>query len=78
MSSHQTSPLALAIRSFTMKTTWANGTVTTQALPFSANWASWYGTVPAGATREFTCSVNSPIIINPNIPVLTGSFSTVP
>jgi hypothetical protein len=48
---------SLVINGFTMKTTFANGTMSTQSLPFSSKFASYYGATPAGVTREFTCSV---------------------
>jgi hypothetical protein len=45
------------ITGFTMKTTSEDGTVQTQSLPFSNNWASFYGLRPHGSYREFTCRV---------------------
>lgn len=49
--------MAMQITGFTMKTTAENGTTDVRALPFSANWASYYGRLPHGAYREFTCRV---------------------
>jgi hypothetical protein len=45
------------ISGFTMKTTAADGTTNVQSLPFSSTWASYYGILPFGAYREFTCQV---------------------
>lgn len=53
----------MAIRNFTMKTTYANGTSSVTALPFSATTANYFGLLDAGVTREFTCTVNVPRII---------------
>jgi secreted trypsin-like serine protease len=64
LGSHQAAGDAqIAIRSFTMKTTYPNGSVAVTALPFTATSASYYGLLPAGVTREFTCTVNVPRII---------------
>lgn len=45
------------IKSFTMKTIYANGSSSTQALSHSSRWASHFSITPPGVTREFTCSV---------------------
>ncbi len=65
MSGNQPSPLALAITGFKMRTTYANGTVSVQSLPFGSSFASYYGVLPAGVVREFTCEINSTIVVNP-------------
>ena len=52
-----TSGQAVVITGFSMKTTNADGTTSTQALPFSSTFASYYGLNPAGVAHEFTCSV---------------------
>jgi hypothetical protein len=53
----------IAIRNFTMKTTYANGFSTVTTLPFTATVANFNALLPAGVTREFTCTVNVPRII---------------
>jgi hypothetical protein len=40
-----------------MKTTDANGDVAQTVLPSSPRFASFYGALPAGATREFACEI---------------------
>jgi trypsin len=51
-------PLPVIISSFTMKTTTSAGQVTTTKLPVSsATAATYYGVMPAGVTREFTCTI---------------------
>lgn len=47
------------ITGFTMRTTMANGMSEVKALPFSKTVASFYGVLPAGATREFTCKIGT-------------------
>lgn len=42
-------------------TTIMNGTAQTQPLPFSGNLAQFSGTLPPGASREFTCRIGSTI-----------------
>jgi hypothetical protein len=73
LGSHNTD--GVTIRSFTMKTTYADGSVAVTALPFSATSATYYGMLPAGVTREFTCSVSYPrIVIGPNpLPVFEAA-----
>ncbi len=44
----------------TMRTTTANGT-SVQTLPSSGNTASFFGPLPAGASREFTCQIGTPV-----------------
>jgi hypothetical protein len=58
----------LVINGFKMKTTYANGTSTTQSLPFSSTSATYYGVMPSGATREFTCSVGWSTVVNGGVP----------
>jgi hypothetical protein len=48
------------ITGFTMRTIQSNGTSTVQPLPFSNTVASFYGVLPAGITREFTCQIGTP------------------
>lgn len=52
------SALSVRISAFTMKTTNEIGEVTTESLPFTNTWASFYGPKPHGAFREFTCRVS--------------------
>jgi len=47
------------ITGFTMRTTMPNGMSDVKALPFSNTVASFYGVLPAGATREFTCKIGT-------------------
>jgi hypothetical protein len=47
------------ITGFTMRTTQANGTSNVQTLPFSNTVASFYGVLPSGVTREFTCQIGT-------------------
>jgi hypothetical protein len=44
----------------TMRTT-INGVATVQTLPASGNTASFFGLLPAGASREFTCQIGTPL-----------------
>lgn len=44
---------------FTMRTTMANGTSDVRALPFTSTNASFFGPMPASATREFTCQIGA-------------------
>ena len=46
---------------FTMRTTLANGASQVNPLPFSSNLAQFAGTFPAGASREFTCQIGTPL-----------------
>jgi Trypsin len=60
LSEGQTSLLGdLRITGFTMTTTSADGTRRLTSLPFSATWASYYGVLPFGDYREFTCSIGA-------------------
>jgi hypothetical protein len=47
------------ITGFTMRTIQANGASNVQTLPFSKSVASFYGVLPAGVTREFTCQIGT-------------------
>jgi hypothetical protein len=47
------------ITGFTMRTIQANGASNVQTLPFSKSMASFYGVLPAGVTREFTCQIGT-------------------
>ena len=47
------------ITGFSMRTTMSNGSSEVTALPFSKSVASFYGVLPAGATREFTCKIGT-------------------
>ena len=50
--------LPVVINSLSMKTTTSNGLTTTTKLPISSStFASYYGFMPAGVTREFTCTI---------------------
>jgi hypothetical protein len=62
LGNHQTDA-NVAIRGFSMKTTYANGVSTVTSLPYSATSATYYGVMPTGVTREFTCTVTAPRII---------------
>jgi len=57
LSESPASPIGKRITGFTMKTTSEIGAVDVQHLPFSNNWASYFGPLPHGAYREFTCHV---------------------
>ncbi|SLM49184.1 putative Chymotrypsin [Nitrospira japonica] len=46
---------------FTMRTTTANGSQV-QSLPISGNTASFFGLLPPGTSREFTCQVSSGLV----------------
>jgi hypothetical protein len=46
------------ITGFTMRTT-TSGTSQVQSLPVSGNIASFFGPLPAGTSREFTCQISS-------------------
>jgi len=46
---------------FTMRTTTSSGSQV-QALPISGNTASFFGLLPAGTSREFTCQVSSGLV----------------
>jgi kallikrein/semenogelase len=46
---------------FTMRTTMANGTSNVIPLPFVSNLAQFAGPLPAGASREFTCQIGTPL-----------------
>ena len=46
----------------TMRTTMANGASQVQTLPASGNSASFFGLLPAGTSREFTCQITTPIM----------------
>lgn len=43
----------------TMRTTTANGVSQVQTIPASGNTANFFGLLPAGATREFTCQIGT-------------------
>lgn len=45
----------------TVRTTMSNGASQVQTLPPSGNAASFFGLLPAGASREFTCQIGSPL-----------------
>lgn len=47
------------ITGFTMRTTQANGASEVKTLPFSKTVASFYGVLPPGLTREFTCQIGT-------------------
>jgi hypothetical protein len=49
----------LRFTGFTMKTTHGNGTVSLTNLPHGDKFVAYYGTLPFGDYREFTCSVGS-------------------
>lgn len=43
----------------TMRTTMANGVSQVQTIPASGNTATFFGLLPAGASREFTCQIGT-------------------
>jgi hypothetical protein len=43
----------------TMRTTMANGASQVQTIPASGNTANFFGLLPAGTTREFTCQIGT-------------------
>jgi len=45
----------------TVRTTLSNGTPQVQTFPPSGNTASFFGLLPAGASREFTCQIGTPL-----------------
>jgi hypothetical protein len=45
----------------TMRTTLSNGTSSVQTIPASNNFASFFGLLPGGTSREFTCQIGTPI-----------------
>ncbi len=47
------------ITGFSMRTTLSNGVSEVKALPFSKSVASFYGVLPPGTTREFTCKIGT-------------------
>ena len=58
----------------TMRTTLSNGTSSVQTIPASNNFASFFGLLPAGTAREFTCQIGTPItgaVIGTNTQVLS-------
>jgi hypothetical protein len=60
---------------FTMRTTMANGSSQVTPLPFVSNLAQFAGPLPAGASREFTCQIGTPLTANTG--VLTGANMAV-
>ena len=71
VSAGQHGPLQSVITGFTMKTTCAPFAPTVESLPFTSNWASFYGPAPMHpnplgvCVREFTCKVGSSIVGDP-------------
>ena len=62
------------IQRFQLTTTNASGGVAVEQLPFNANFASFFKSLPAGVRREFVCQTGSPIrVLNPNT-----SFKVMP
>jgi len=55
----------------TMLTIMANGTSQVQSIPASGNSASFFGLLPAGVSRQFTCQVASGLTVSTG--VLSGS-----
>ena len=55
---------------FSMRTTMANGSSQVVSLPFVSNLAQFAGPLPAGASREFTCSIGG------TMAAVTGAIST--
>lgn len=45
----------------TIRTTMSNGASEVHSLPASGNTASFFGLLPAGASREFTCQIATPV-----------------
>ena len=56
----------------TVRTTQANGSSQVQTIPPSGNTASFFGLLPAGVSREFTCQIGSPLTSG----TVLGSTST--
>lgn len=52
-------PTAPAIAGFTMRTTTSSGVSGVEALPISGNHASYFGMLPSGVSREFTCEIGT-------------------
>ena len=52
--------LAPVLSGLTVRTT-VNGTAQVQTIPASGNTASFFGLLPAGASREFTCQIGNPL-----------------
>ena len=48
-----------------MKTTAGDGSTEVKSLPFSDSWASYYGPLPFGAYREFTCRIGLADVYDP-------------
>jgi hypothetical protein len=67
LNADQPGPFAIRVRitSFTMKTTAGDGSTEMKSLPFSDNWASFYGPLPFGAYREFTCRIGLADVYDP-------------
>lgn len=56
---------ATKVTGFTMKTVAADGTVDVRDLPLSGGGASYYGLLPSGASREFTCRIGQDNVFDP-------------
>lgn len=56
----------------TVRTTQANGSSQVQTIPPSGNTASFFGLLPTGVSREFTCQIGSPLTSG----TVLGSTST--
>jgi len=52
-------PLAVQITGFTMKTFIPDGSTSVRSLPFLPGWATYFGELPYGYHREFTCTMGS-------------------
>jgi hypothetical protein len=49
------------LSSLTMRTTMAGGAPEVKTFPASGTTASFFGPLPAGASREFTCQIGTPL-----------------
>jgi len=49
------------LSALTMRTTMSNGASNVQTIPASGNTVNFFGLLPAGASREFTCQIVTPI-----------------
>lgn len=69
---------APVIVGFTMRTTMPNGPAEFRALPFSSKIAAYNGSLPKGASREFTCQIGNPIapVTQENTPVMLRGVET--
>ncbi|HEX8904926.1 MAG TPA: trypsin-like serine protease [Longimicrobiaceae bacterium] len=67
LSPHQagSAVIQVQITGFTMKTMHGDGSTEVKSLPFSPTWASFYGPLPFGDFREFTCRIGLGVAADP-------------